>query len=48
MRLLGFSNDRVVEGAKAQATLHEDDREMVMIATEHSGDFELRVSDQSC
>ncbi len=40
MRLLGFSNDRVVEGVKAQATLHEDDREMVMIATEHSGDFD--------
>ncbi|MFB3103905.1 MAG: response regulator, partial [Pseudomonadales bacterium] len=47
MRLLGFSvDDSVVDGVKAYALLHEDDREMVMIATEHSGefDYECRIN----
>ena len=46
MRLLGFSASRIVEGVQAQATLHEDDRDMVMIATEHSGefDYECRIN----
>ncbi len=40
MRLLGFPADNLADGRKVHATLHEDDRELVMHAIRHSGEFD--------